>query len=257
MPVLSDINDDASIWFLLNKQQGRYEEIKKRSEQIITRVLSVVSLIVSLGVIQYILSGGVESATLKIPDELANFCSPEGVEYGNVFVNLGGTNFLFGSGLIVLAAYLIIGMWHTNSQLHDLRSLGPNCEPDLLIHTSSEWLEKNEAVVQKAQQLLEGIHMKLRYSVMFTSLGSILIVSVYLNWTILLILINIFWMLLYPIVFFVRIRRHYLRGNDKSIVGPAPDSLPIITYTAFSALWIVMIVNYHELFSITYYLYCW
>ena len=58
--------------FLLAKQRAEYEKIRSRSSQHIQFVLSIVSLAVSFGFVQYLISGGVDSAEWNIPFELAN-----------------------------------------------------------------------------------------------------------------------------------------------------------------------------------------
>jgi hypothetical protein len=87
---LNDSSEKEDRYFLLLKQEGEYEKIRDRANRTRGFVLSVVSLVASFGLIQYVFTDGFRPTTLGIPRWLANLCSPNALTFSNTVLNFDG-----------------------------------------------------------------------------------------------------------------------------------------------------------------------
>lgn len=174
--------DQNDIRYLLERQDRQYQRIKDSCTLKVQFVLSVVSLIASFGVIQVLVSRGIDSATWEIPFELANRCTPEAITHrGFSLVGLGWWNSVFGFVFLVLALWMVGEILYANHRVQNMGSLKPRSEADFFLGDTSNWLNENREQLDKAESLLSGVNSRLRYSAVMAFLGGYLFLNVYLD----------------------------------------------------------------------------
>jgi hypothetical protein len=165
--------DPSDRQFLILKQQSKYEAIRNRSSRIAQGTLSFISLIASLGALQFIIGNRpIQSVIVNIPDEAVNRCSPEALTYSDVSLRgFGYSNSLIAFGVLGLSMWLLIEMWFANRRVQNLPTLSPNTEVEVIKNTYREILAHNRTRIADANRLLDTILYKVYFSFGFAALA--------------------------------------------------------------------------------------
>lgn len=153
--------------FQILKQQQEYLYLRNRASNILNFVWVTISLIASLGLIQFLASGGaIQQVSLDLSDEAVNQCSPEAVTHSNVSLQgLGIAASMVAIGLLLLSVYLVAEMWMTNRIIQNQEpSLKPRNPSTLSDIDYREWVRLNEVTIEETSELLNTLIGKLHYS---------------------------------------------------------------------------------------------
>jgi len=165
--------DSSDRQFLILKQQSEYEAIRNRASRIVQGVVSFISLIVSLGALQFIIGDRpIQSVVVDIPDEAVNRCSPEALTFSDVTLRgFGFSNSVIALGIFGLSIWLLIEMWAANHRIQNLPALSPDNEVEVIRNTYLEFLTYNRTRISEANRLLDTVLYKVYYSIMFAALA--------------------------------------------------------------------------------------
>jgi hypothetical protein len=169
---------------ILVKQQLEYQQIRDQGGSIMQFVLAVISLVVSIGFLQFLTTGGaIQRSSIGIFDEAVNRCSPEALTHSGMSLEGVGILLSFSAlGMLFLSLYLVFESWLANRVLQNLpASLYPRHEADRWIGTYQEWVTWNQRKITESQQLLDSIQRNIRYSVGLSALSLVLTGLLYLN----------------------------------------------------------------------------
>lgn len=162
---MKELPDDHR--FQILKQQQEYLYLRDRASNILNLVWVTISLIASLGLIQFLASGGaIQRVSLKLSDEAVNECSPEALTHANVSLEgLGIAASMVAIGLLLLSVYLVAEMWMTNRIIQNQEpSLKPRAPSTLSNPEYQEWVRLNETTLEETRELLSSLIGKLHYS---------------------------------------------------------------------------------------------
>lgn len=148
--------------FLLERQYSRYREIRDSTNRIFQLVLSIASLVISIGFLQLLTSGNVGVARFPIRAELANRCAPDALTHSEVSLHgIGSINYWLVGGVLILVIYLIVEMGYIYSQSQSLPTLKPQNRVELHVYDYSDFLEQNRIHLEQAREYLSGMTYRL------------------------------------------------------------------------------------------------
>jgi len=165
--------DSSDQQFLILKQQSEYEAIRSRASRIAQGVVSFISLIVSLGALQFIIGNRpIQSVVVDTPDELMNRCSPEALTFSDVTLRgFGFSNSVISLGILGLSIWLLIELWVANRRIQNLPALSPDNEVEVINNTYHEFLAYNRVRIAEANRLLDTVLYKVYYSIALAALA--------------------------------------------------------------------------------------
>ena len=174
-------NEDTR--FLLERQYSKYREIRESTSQIFQLVLSIASLIISIGFIQLLTTGSVGVARLPISAELANRCAPDALTHSEVSLHgIGSINYWLVGGGLILVTYLIVEMGYIYSQSQSLPTLKPQYKFELYVYNYSDFLEQNQIHLDQAREYLSAIKYRLYCIGGLYGLAVFLLVNLYYSY---------------------------------------------------------------------------
>lgn len=239
---------DEDAQFILQRQYSNYREIRDSTSQIFQLVLSVASLVASIGFLQLLLSENAGVARLSVGMELANRCAPEALAYSGVSLRgLGPINYWLVGGLLILVIHLIGEMWYVNFQSRSLPALKPQSELELYVYDYADFLEQNRIHLKRAQEYLFAMKSRLYYASTLYGVSVLLLINLYYSYTLSLLVADAtisvfgFGFLIYWVYQYIRID-----GWEFSDWGTRGVSIPFIFLFAIVVLFLIH--NMYQIF---------
>lgn len=236
--------------FILQKQYSKYQEIRDKTSQIFHLVLSVVSLVASIGFIQLLFSGNVAIAGLPVDTELANRCAPEALTHSGVSLHgLGPINYWLVGGLLILTLYLIVEIWYVNSLSQSLPSLRPQSELELYVYDYQDFIEHNRIYLKHAQQYLFAVKNRLYYASTLAGVAGLILIQLYYKRPLYLLIAD-------PIILFTGLGLllywvyQYFRIDESGLFRWRTHDASPMFIVLFAAVWVYILVKTRKVFLI-------
>lgn len=198
---------------LVTKQRLEYQHIRNKADSIMQTVLAIISIVISVGLIRFLLSGeAIQRAPLEFSDHLANRCSAEAFTHSDAsLIGLGPTISVTAVGLLILSAYLIVEMWMTNRAVQGMpRSLRPRNEADFWVGSHREWISDNQEKIDRSDKLRTSIKKRLHWSIGLILLAMALIATVYYDQAVVALVVGLLLIAASVIYLTGYVRQHYL-----------------------------------------------
>lgn len=245
---LSSNSEDEDKRFILQRQHSRYQEIRNRTSRIFQLVISVASLIVSVGFLQLLTSSKAGVASLSIGSEVANRCSPDSLTLSGVSLRgLGPINYWLVGGILLLVCYLIIEIWWVNSKSQSLPPLKPHSEVEVHIFGYSDFIDQNSTQFNQAREYLFAAKTRLHYISALYGLSVFLLINLYFSRARILLVSDI---LIFTIGFLLSAHwiYRYIQNDEWSHFDWGSRDLTTPFILLFLAVLSFLLLNIHNLY---------
>jgi hypothetical protein len=243
--------------FLLERQYSKYRELRDSTVRIFQLVLSIASLVISIGFIQLLTSDSVGVARFPISAELANRCAPAALNHSGVSLRgIGSINCWLVGGVLILVIYLIVEMGYIYYQSQSLPTLKPKNKLEMYVYDYSDFLEQNEVYIEQAREYFSAMKYRLYCIGGLYGVSVFLLINLYYSHALVLLISDII-ILAIGLGLFLNWCYLYVRSDEWEISDWATNPVSVSFTIFFAILGLFLLRSIFKIFLlIDYFLIC-